>query len=280
MNKTFARRLRDQAVVSGTIFSLLAAQGAAAQVAPNDPNTVTPIKHVIVIIGENRTFDHVFGTYEPKSGESVLNLVSQGIVRADGTPGPNFNRITSYGQPIQWQGSQPGNYTNSPTKVMQFSTLPAPGAAGAPKASSDTDPPPFATLEAAANYEITTGATGLAGTSVPDTRITNDASLPNGPFQLSGTTLPYDAYTGSPVHRFYQMWQQTDCSVAHATTLNPTGCLSDLFPVDRSDGRHRQQRRRPAARLQPVDLPAGRRRHLHGVLEHGAGRRAVFQVAG
>jgi phospholipase C len=26
---------------------------------------VTPIKHVIVMIGENRSFDHVFGTYQP-----------------------------------------------------------------------------------------------------------------------------------------------------------------------------------------------------------------------
>ena len=43
--------------------------------------TLTPIKHVIVIIGENRSFDHVFATYVPeRSGESVMNLLSQGIV--------------------------------------------------------------------------------------------------------------------------------------------------------------------------------------------------------
>ena len=28
-------------------------------------HTTSPIKHVIVIIGENRSFDHVFATYEP-----------------------------------------------------------------------------------------------------------------------------------------------------------------------------------------------------------------------
>jgi phospholipase C len=240
MNKSFVRRLGDQAVVTGTIMSLFAAQGAAAQVAPNDPNTVSPIKHVIVIIGENRTFDHVFATYQPRVGENVLNLLSEGIVNADGTPGPNFSKATPYGQPTQFAGSQTGAYMINPTKVMPYSTLPAPGASGAPTASSDTDPPPFATLEAAANYEyglfpgdlalITTGATGLATTHSPDIRITNDASLPNGPFQLSGTTLPYDSYTGSPVHRFFQMWQQTDCSTDHGTTVNPTGCLSDFFP--------------------------------------------------
>jgi len=46
----------------------------------------TPIKHVIVLIGENRTFDHLFATYVPKSGASVKNLLSEGIINADGTP--------------------------------------------------------------------------------------------------------------------------------------------------------------------------------------------------
>ena len=56
----------------------------------NDNNTATPIKHVIVIIGENRSFDHVFATYQPAAGQTVWNLLSEGIVNADGTPGPNF----------------------------------------------------------------------------------------------------------------------------------------------------------------------------------------------
>jgi phospholipase C len=55
-----------------------------------DRNTRTPIKHVIVIIGENRSFDHVFATYQPVSNDSVNNLLSEGIVKADGTPGPNY----------------------------------------------------------------------------------------------------------------------------------------------------------------------------------------------
>ena len=45
---------------------------------------------MIVIIGENRTFDHVFATYKPKQGQTIDNLLSKGIVKADGTPGPNF----------------------------------------------------------------------------------------------------------------------------------------------------------------------------------------------
>src|SRR5712671_5247294 len=65
---------------------------AAAQSGSNDGNTTTPIKHVIVIIGENRTFDHLFATYQSvNKDETVLNLLSQGIVNADGTPGPNYS---------------------------------------------------------------------------------------------------------------------------------------------------------------------------------------------
>ena len=61
---------------------------AAGESDSNDGNTTTPIKHVIVIIGENRTFDHLFATYQPvNSGETVLNLLSEGVVKADGTPG-------------------------------------------------------------------------------------------------------------------------------------------------------------------------------------------------
>ena len=56
--------------------------------------TTSPIKHVIVIIGENRSFDHVFATYVPKSGETINNLLSEGIIELDSNknaiPGPNF----------------------------------------------------------------------------------------------------------------------------------------------------------------------------------------------
>src|ERR1700739_4870573 len=49
--------------------------------------TKSPIKHVIVLIGENRTFDHLFATYVPKSRDSVKNLLSEGLINADGSPG-------------------------------------------------------------------------------------------------------------------------------------------------------------------------------------------------
>ena len=67
----------------------------------NDSKTTTPIKHVIVIIGENRSFDHVFATYVPKGNQKVWNLLSEGIVKADGTPAPTSKRPISE-LPLIW----------------------------------------------------------------------------------------------------------------------------------------------------------------------------------
>ena len=81
-------------LVSAAMLQFVVGSAFAGEVPAPDSastNTSTPIKHVIVIIGENRTFDHVFATYIPRRGESVWNLLSQGIVNADGTPGPKFN---------------------------------------------------------------------------------------------------------------------------------------------------------------------------------------------
>ncbi len=58
-------------------------------------HTRTPIKHVIVIIGENRSFDHVYATYKSPSGDKVSNLLSKGIINADGTPGPKYAHATA-----------------------------------------------------------------------------------------------------------------------------------------------------------------------------------------
>ena len=85
---SWKQRAAAVASVSTLIAQLMSPAFASAE--DNSARTRTPIKHVIVIIGENRTFDHVFATYKPKQGESVDNLLSKGIVNEDGTPGPNF----------------------------------------------------------------------------------------------------------------------------------------------------------------------------------------------
>src|SRR5215470_4272408 len=71
--------------------------------------TASPIKHVIILIGENRGLDHTFGVYKPKgAGQTISNLLSKGIVNEDGTPGPNFAQAQQFavaGQPSFYIGA-------------------------------------------------------------------------------------------------------------------------------------------------------------------------------
>ncbi|MGA8150535.1 MAG: alkaline phosphatase family protein [Terriglobales bacterium] len=212
-----------------TLMNLVEPPSLAAQ-----PRTTTPIKHVIVIIGENRTFDHIFATYKPKNGETVSNLLSKHIIKADGTPGPNYSLSA------QSSASDTGTYSLHPGGKNPYGTNP-PVVTGGPKlaygeqlldAGLITRPrqiePGFLPNS---DYDLLlTGGTGLDDQYTgPDTRIPNVLNLPGGVFQLT-PGVPYDAYASSPVHRFYQMWQQEDCSASLATASNPSGCLADLFP--------------------------------------------------
>jgi phospholipase C len=90
---------RAKTIACTSILASSFGLGASTQAqAQGDPDravdsikTATLIKHVIIIVGENRSFDHIFATYEPKDRhEKVLNLLSEGIINADGSPGPNF----------------------------------------------------------------------------------------------------------------------------------------------------------------------------------------------
>jgi phospholipase C len=217
----------------------------------NDNNTTSPIKHVIVIIGENRSFDHVFATYVPKNGETVNNLLSEGIVKADGTPGPNFRKAhqlaasdlgaTTGGDAFLLSPPKsefPGNVLPSP--LVGGPSSPAlsyvPNACSTPNSQEGQCAASLTLAQESENglapeyYEsLLIGGAGIPG-KTPDTRISNVNSLPAGPFQLTnGNTFVYTDYAASPVHRFYQMAQQLDCSLEHASWDNPSGCNSKLF---------------------------------------------------
>lgn len=219
---------------SGALMPALADSEPQRAVDPSMA-TVSPIKHVIVIVGENRTFDQVFGAYKPRAGQSISNLLSKGIITADGRPGPNFALAAQNTA----QAVDPTRFEMSPGGKAPYTVLPAPNTGSAPSAASDTNPPPFATLAAAQAAEgavlepqdvaqLMTGATGLAK-GVPDTRFgANTFTLPNGPYQISRVGPNYDQYVASPVHRFYQAWQQADCNAKSATLTNPSGCAMDL----------------------------------------------------
>ena len=154
--------------------------------------TSTPIKHVVVIIGENHTFDNVFATYQPPGRQHIQNLLSEGIVTRNGAPGPHYARGA------QLTATDTGRYTVTPKITGSYKPLPAPN-----------------------TTYVAPGCDGLPGNST-DTRF--PAGLPNGPFQITQSVPYFDshveyaklgqcelfgAYVGDPIHRFYQMWQQS-----------------------------------------------------------------------
>ncbi|MBF6571418.1 MAG: hypothetical protein IVW54_21390, partial [Candidatus Binataceae bacterium] len=144
----------------------------AGLAAASGPATTTPITHLIIIVGENHSFDNLFATYVPPAGQTVFNLLSEGIVTASGGQGTSFTSAQ------QQQASDTTTYSIVPSLTTPYTTLPQPN---------------------------TTYATGQPQ-YVPDTRF--PADLPNGPFPIT-QYVPYDnAYVGDPVHRFFQMYQQ------------------------------------------------------------------------
>jgi phospholipase C len=152
-------------------------------------SSVTPIQHLIVVVGENVTFDTLYGAYQPPKGQSVKNLLSQGIITANGQPGPYYFTAA------QRKGiNSNGQYSVTPTPGAAFSALPQPLETG------------IVDL-----YTLQT----FSGN--PDLRFPSNM-LP-GPFQItkyvpygSTSSLSGSSSTGDPVHRFFQMWQQTSGS--------------------------------------------------------------------
>ena len=207
---------------------------------------------MIVLIGENRTFDNIYGMYRPRDGQSIGNLRSRGIVNAGGdtvlnTKAQQFSINLPLSSPTYFI-----DFRATPGKTL-YQFLPLPNTAYAPQVPTTpanwVDPvnqiaqAPFdkatvpdlelPTIEPSFEPEdlglLRLGATGLPMFST-DTRVKNFDHLLNGVFQITGPTMPYDSFTGDMVHRLFHMWQQSDCNTANATRENPSGCLNDLYP--------------------------------------------------
>jgi phospholipase C len=236
MHRRDAGKLRAKALFCVSMFVLVVlGLGTLAQ-AQADPDkavdripTASPIKHVIIIVGENRSFDHLFATYEPRNrDERVLNLLSERIINEDGTPGPNFARAHQFQIVTPPNGGKFFISADGSQKQL-YSVLPAPDLGGVGKVSPYlglVDPG----LAAADEFLLGTGGTGLNVTLGPDVRIANVSNLPPGPFQMTGPNMPFDAFTGDTIHQYFQMYQQMDCAIdaEHVSRRNPTGCLHDL----------------------------------------------------
>jgi phospholipase C len=229
-------------ITVGTFLTILASlllpgcgnsSGGTTPVTP--PTSAQPsIQHVIVVIGENRSFDAVFATYVPPGEQAIWNLLSEGIINSNGTPGPNVALATQY------QAADATVYQLNPTRVASYATLPQPNTAylSLPVGPCAADPTlcPDPGLSSSNQELLFEGGTG----QLPETSDCRyPANLPNGPYQITGAypaaacqsllpVYPIDN-TGDPVHRFFQMWQQNDCSVTNATATDPSGCLHDLY---------------------------------------------------
>ena len=202
MRKSAPRRLwRSSAAFATTLAATAIAAtpvspaGAQEKPGPNGSGPATPIHHVVVIIGENHSFDNVFGTYKPKPGNTVWNLASKGIVTPGGNPGPAVGLAT------QWKAtdttSVPGHYSIRPPLLSPYHHLPQPN-----------------------TTYVNPACDNLQAPNSPDARF--PSKLANAPYQITryvpffqahstpGNLCQTGAYVGDPLHRFYQMWQQVN----------------------------------------------------------------------
>src|SRR6202045_2055386 len=240
MHSHFTRTWRTK-IAAGTSAAVLSAFALIASLQAAEPNTpvdaiktATPIKHVIIIVGENRSFDHLFATYVPRHEEErILNLLSESIITAAGAPGRHFARAHQYQITSAPNGGRFFTSADLKNKTL-YNTLPPPDVGGvgavSPYIGILSLPGGDPGLPAADQFLLGTGGTGLSFTLGPDVRITNVNNLPPGPFQLTGPTMPFDAFTGDTIHQYFQMVQQVDCAIdaEHVSKDNPTGCLHDL----------------------------------------------------
>jgi phospholipase C len=213
------------------VSSVASVNAATRRQPPGDKssNTTTPIKHVIIVIGENRSFDNLFATYTPADPtQHVWNLLSRNIVTVTGAAGANFAAAAQQ----QASDTSDDGFLLDPPQTGAYGTLPRPSttvgahifsAAGNPLHPVSYDPG----LSPADQDLLREGGIAPLVDFIPDIRFPK--TLPNGPFPITGY-VKYSATTGDPVHRFYQMWQQIDCHAAAVTPANPSGCTADLYP--------------------------------------------------
>jgi acid phosphatase len=153
-------------VAIATFFAIvLPAQG--------QERTSTPIEHLVVIIGENVSFDTMFAAYQPPQGQTVSNLLSRKIINADGSPGPNYREA------VQKIPKVRGGYQVDYPEGAPYPALPR----------------PYAKTEKGDGREI--------DSVLP-------ADLPPGPYPITRYRSYTERTDSNPVHRFFQMWQQVN----------------------------------------------------------------------
>jgi phospholipase C len=223
-SKTLRHRLLSCVALGAMTVNVLApiAAAEAQALSPSKnraPPTTTPIKHLIVVIGENRSFDNVFATYVPPDpNQSVWNLLSQGIVHQNGAPGLNAAKALQQ----KADATQKSTYQLAPPKPGPFSPLPQPST----------------TLNALPNDPCDLSKVGLLNPSMIS--FCSDVGLLPADQQLlsaGGTGEPFyfrdfqHSFTLDPVPdcRYPSNLPNAPYSIVGAS-VNPSGCQSLPFP--------------------------------------------------
>lgn len=194
------RHLRKILCLSATSLVLCSSVGRTddADRVKHDNDTRTPIKHVVVIIPENRTFDNYFGTYPHAANvpgeQSWLGVPAPKFVARPGTP--NANTLT------------PALLKNNPNR-SRF------GDSADPLRFSPAD---AYTCDMGHNYEPEQQAyDGGKGDKFPETTAGNGQGC-----QPDGTTVMnhYDGNTVQALWNYAQRYAMSDNS--YSTTYGPT----------------------------------------------------------
>jgi phospholipase C len=112
----------ELAPVMSLVDSVASNSKKTSGVNPNTLPTKTPIKHLVIVFNENRSFDHYFGTYpnalnvegeprfEPaKNTPAVINNLLSSPTLLDNNPNANPNEVPSNGATV----TEPSNGTNA-----------------------------------------------------------------------------------------------------------------------------------------------------------------------
>ena len=195
--QTLCWPLYDRGVAVGAALAILPSPVSGAPSSWGGENdgggnpSTTPIKHVVVIIGENHTFDNVFGTFQPPPGTERAQPAVRGHRERRWDAGPE--RCQGGAGP----GHRDGVLQVTPTVTAAYPTVPQPN-----------------------TTYVWSACDGGQGQNSPDTRF--PSNLANAPYQIT-KYVPYDdphtgstgcefngAYVGDPIHRFYEMYQQVN----------------------------------------------------------------------
>ena len=244
--------------------------------AADDFSTRTPIKHVVVIVGENRTFDHVFATYKPKHGQRIDNL----LVEEDHQRGRHA-RPELRARPPE-DGGRLGRRARS--TLSPGSKKPLRGAAARPRRRPDD----------AVRLDGRRRRGGRERSARRLHRVPHDGR--HGPRRAARSTRasptppacrrarsssrrasPTTPTRRAPCTASTRCGSSSTAAATQATFANPAGCRSDLFPwVEVTIGAGSNGAAQPGELHRRVD---GRRLDGDGLLQRAPGRRAVLQVA-